>query len=80
MKLAQEELTQLRAIQESNKKLVNEFGIISISEESLKKRKATALMALEQLKTAEQDLAKKLEDKYGKGSVDIDSGEFIPLP
>jgi len=79
MKLAQEELTQLRAIQESNKKLVNEFGIISISEESLKKRKATALMALEQLKTAEQDLAKKLEDKYGKGSVDIDSGEFIPL-
>lgn len=79
MKIGKEELTQLKAIQESNKKLVNEFGMISISEESLKKRKATALMALEQLKTAEQDLAKKLEDKYGKGSVDIDSGEFIPL-
>ena len=24
-------------------------------------------------------LAKTLEDKYGKGSVNIDSGEFIPL-
>ena len=78
MKIGKEELTQLKAIQESNKKLVDEFGMISISEETLKKRKATALMALEQLKTAEQDLAKKLEDKYGKGSVNLETGEFTP--
>lgn len=79
MKLQQEEIAQLKAIQESTKKIVNEFGQISISEETLKKRKASALGYFEQLKVAEQDLAKKLEDKYGKGSVDIDSGEFIPL-
>lgn len=79
MKLEQEEIAQLKAIQENTKKIINEFGQISISEETLKKRKASALEYFEQLKVAEQDLAKKLEDKYGKGSVDIDSGEFIPL-
>ena len=44
MKLEQEEIAQLKAIQENTKKIINEFGQISISEETLKKRKASALV------------------------------------
>ena len=79
MKLTKEEVNQLKHIKSSTEKVVNEFGQISISEEGLKQRKARAVEFLDQLKGQENQLAKSLEDKYGKGSVNIDSGEFIPL-
>ena len=31
------------------------------------------------IEEAQVDLAKNLEEKYGKGTIDIDSGVFIPL-
>jgi len=79
MKLTKEEVDQLSQIKSSTERVVNEFGQISISEESLKQRKSRELEFLDQLKAQENQLAKTLEDKYGKGSVNIDSGEFIPL-
>lgn len=77
-KLSQEELNLLHESRQNNKAVVNELGQISILEENLKNRKDNALKYLEQLRLKETELAKALEDKYGKGTVDIDTGIFIP--
>lgn len=78
-KLTQEELIKLTEIQNSRKNITSELGNISIIEINLETRKQYAIKALSELSSQENLLAKSLEDKYGKGTVDISSGTFIPL-
>lgn len=78
MKLTNEEIEQLKIAQEQTKALITEFGQIALAEENLKQRKLSAIEYLNILKQKETELAKQLEEKYGKGTVNIDSGEFIP--
>ncbi len=79
-KLTQEELNQLSELQQKNAALVQELGQISLAEINLDARKEGAETFLAELKQAEVDLVKELEDKYGVGSIDLQAGEFIPAP
>jgi hypothetical protein len=79
-KLAQEELDQLSTIQQKNAALVQELGAISLAEINLDARKEKAEEFLAELREAEADLVKSLEDTYGVGSIDLSAGEFIPAP
>lgn len=78
VKLAEEELKSLLSVRENGKLIVQEFGQITIAEENLKQRKSSAIEFFNKLRQQETELAKQLEDKYGKGTVDTDTGEFIP--
>lgn len=78
-KLTEQEVENLKSIQYSNKAIVEEFGKINILELDLDSRKKRAVNFLTELRTLEQDTAKTLEEKYGKGTVNIDTGEFIKL-
>lgn len=79
IKIAQEDLDVLKKIQEDTNALIKEFGQIKLSEISLKQRTERAENFLEQLKLREKDAAEKLEAKYGKGSLNVETGELIPF-
>lgn len=79
IKIDQEDLNVLKKIQEDTDMLIKEFGQIKLSEVSLQQRAGRAEKFLEQLKLREKDAAEKLEAKYGKGSLNVDTGELIPF-
>lgn len=78
-KLSQEELKQIQDIQNKNQAITLEFGQIELIKLSLEERVQNAKEYLVELKQEEKVLAVTLEEVYGKGSIDLEKGEFIPL-
>ena len=78
-KLSQEELKQIQDIQNKNQAIIVEFGQIELIKLSLEERVQNAKEYLVELKQQEKVLAVTLEEVYGKGSIDLEKGEFIPL-
>ena len=78
-KLTQEELSQIETIKQKSQAIVQELGQIELLKVNLKDRKDNALAYLQELKQEEVDLAKALEESYGKGTIDLEKGEFIPF-
>jgi len=75
--LAQEELQQLKSIQEKRTKLIEQFGTLEVYIQDINIQKE---MLKEELKTLRQEEAKigeALQQKYGNGSIDLSKGEFI---
>ena len=79
LKLSEEEIGVLRGIDKSSRMITEELGKISISELELERRKERAEDYYFKLKTRELEVAKGLEKKYGRGTVDIVSGVFKPI-
>jgi hypothetical protein len=78
-KLTQEEIDSLILIQNKNRAIVEELGKIEIIQLDLDDRRERAENFLKQLRADEDATARSLEDKYGKGTVNIDKGEFTAL-
>jgi len=75
-KLSNEELQQLQQIQNKNRAVVQELGQIALAEIDLDKRQENAETFLENLRKEEAELGKALQDKYGQGNVNLETGEF----
>tara|TARA_Y100000589_G_C26870273_1_gene513671 strand:+ start:157 stop:450 length:294 start_codon:yes stop_codon:yes gene_type:complete len=73
------ELNQLRELRDKINQLTAEFGQLSINKIKLKELEITLKTRLSTLEKEESKLAKTLSDKYGKGSIDLDSGTFTPI-
>jgi len=78
-KLSQDQLQQLRTIQQNTQAVVQELGQIEIAKIQLKKRQQVAQQYFEDLLEQQQTVAQEIEDVFGKGTVDIETGEFIAL-
>jgi len=78
-KLSQQQLQQIKLIQQKNQSVVQELGEIEILKLQLKKRQQTAHKYFEDLLEEQQTIAQEIEDAFGKGSVNIETGEFTPL-
>ena len=84
-KFIKEELDQIKELREKNNSLIQQFGQLKV-ERLLTNQRLEKLSEAEEnlhseytdLQQQEKDLVKKLNEKYGAGTVDIDSGEFIP--
>jgi uncharacterized coiled-coil DUF342 family protein len=84
-KFIKEELDQIKELREKNSSLIQQFGQLKV-ERLLTNQRLEKLSEAEEnlhseytdLQQQEKDLVKKLNEKYGAGTVDIDSGEFIP--
>ena len=84
-KFTQEELDQILKLRESNAQKITEFGQVEL-EILLANQRLEALADAKNklqeeyvgLQAKENDLIKELNDKYGAGTVDLASGEFIP--
>jgi hypothetical protein len=74
--LTQEEIDSLKSIQEQNNQLIANFGQLEIAIQSLELQKEQLIEVLTALKTKENDMGKTLQDKYGNGNINIETGEF----
>ena len=73
-----EEITKLRNLQSKFNNATIQFGQLKISQIKLKETESTLKNALKELEHEESTLAKSLTEKYGKGSLDIETGTFTP--
>jgi|LakMenE18May11ns_1017448.scaffolds.fasta_scaffold9935604_4 hypothetical protein len=77
--LTQEEIDSLKSIQEQNNQLIANFGQLEIAIQSLELQKEQLIEVLTALKTKENDMGKTLQDKYGNGNINIETGEFTKI-
>ncbi len=80
IKLTTEEIEKLKEIQQKNAAVTNEFGNLEITKLQIEARKTEAIKFFNDLKEEEQTFGKELSDKYGVGSIDLEKGEFTPVP
>lgn len=74
--LTQEEINELKSIQEQNSNLIFSFGQIEAAIQNLEIQKSALKQTLVSLKEKETALAATLQDKYGNGNINIETGEF----
>ena len=75
--LTQEEITQLKAIQQERYSIVDKFGTVEIQFQELESIKQKLKLEYEKLKQKEEVLGKQLQDKYGDGTINLEKGEFV---
>ena len=78
-KLTQEEINNLNVIKQRTEFIIKEYGQISLIKLTIEEREAQAKDFLLRTKEMEKQVSVYLEEKYGKGSVDLDKGEFRPI-
>jgi len=71
--LTQEEITQLKDLQDKRKSLSGQFGLLEINYET---QKQSLLYQLNQLLQEEDKIGSQLQEKYGDGTINLDKGEF----
>ena len=76
-KFTQEELTELKDIRKQFSDVSYKLGQIEMQMITLKNDKSTLVSEFNNTIEKEKEVASKLLDKYGKGQIDIESGEFI---
>jgi hypothetical protein len=74
-----EELQTLRNLQQKRDKLTIDFGYIEFQIQELELQKETLIEFLTQLKQEETQVGQEITNKYGKGSVDLNNGEFTVM-
>ena len=79
-KLEEKELKDLQENQGKINQVVSNIGTISIQKINLEKSKENLLEELKKIEGEQIEMKKELEDKYGKISVNLQSGEFEIIP
>jgi hypothetical protein len=74
-----EELDQIKAIQENYTQLTTSFGQIEIAQEALTSQKEALKKALATFKEQEMEFGKALQEKYGVGTINLETGEFTKV-
>tara|TARA_R110001592_G_scaffold96806_1_gene277676 strand:- start:470 stop:730 length:261 start_codon:yes stop_codon:yes gene_type:complete len=78
-KFTKEELQEIKTLQENLNTLSFQFGQLQISKIKLKEQEDYLKNQFLSLNKEETNVAQKLTDKYGKGNLDLETGEFIPV-
>jgi len=77
-KLTQEELATLKELQQNGQTVIEELGQIELAKFSLEQRRAKTEQFLTDLQKQEQEFVQTITNKYGIGSINPETGEFIP--
>lgn len=75
--LTPEEITQLKELKQGFVELTSAVGNVEIQIMNLELMKENLKSELSKLQQKEQVLAKNLEEKYGNGTISLESGEFL---
>ena len=76
-KLTENEIISVKEIQKLRAEIIEKYGLIEMSIQDLELQKQEVTEELKEIKTTELKLSKELQSKYGVGTINIDSGEFI---
>jgi stress response protein YsnF len=75
--LTQEELQEVKDLQIENSNLISQFGELEVVIQNLSLKKEELIIKLKELKDREVKIGQTLQDKYGDGNIDIETGEFV---
>ena len=73
-----EELDKLKQLRSNLSNMTASFGQLAISKIKIEEQENILKKQLAELEQQENNLAKELTDKYGKGSIDLETGTFTP--
>jgi stress response protein YsnF len=75
--LTKEEIEKLKVIQDNEANLITQFGQLEYQIQSLNLQKENLKNNITKLQTESSNFGKELQDKYGEGTIDVTTGEFI---
>jgi uncharacterized protein involved in exopolysaccharide biosynthesis len=75
--LTQEELSQLKSLRDQQNTILNGLGSIEYRITLLETNKATLKAQITELEKANADLGAQLTEKYGNGTLNLETGEII---
>jgi hypothetical protein len=75
-KLSEQEIQDLKEFQIKNNQIAMSLGQIEIQKVILENQKDELVNKLAELQETQTKLGKELQDKYGIGSINIETGEF----
>ena len=78
-KFSEEELKQLTTLQKKTQQSTFQFGQLYLSKLRLEEQETVLKNQVIALEKEEAELAETLSAKYGRGSINIDTGEFTPI-
>ena len=78
IKFTEEEIKQLKDLQTKVDQIIISLGQISLQRTQLDKLEESTKDEFSRLKQQEVTLGESFSKKYGVGTLDINSGEFIP--
>ena len=78
-KFTQEELNSLRSFQTRMEQVVTQLGRVHFSKIKLNEQENVLKNEIKSIEKEEQELAQTLTNKYGRGSLDIETGNFTPV-
>ena len=73
-----QDLDKIKKLQENLTSIGTQFGQIKIAKMKLEDQEIVLKKQLDLLTKEESDIAKAFTDKYGRGSLDVETGEFTP--
>ena len=76
-KLSKEELQSLKDNQPESSNLVFQLGQVDVQRSILEGQRSEVLSKLGDLQDSQNKLAKELQEKYGDGNINLETGEFI---
>ena len=84
-KFTEEELNSITEIRDGNSRIISELGQVELQSflindqlKELNELKSTLQIQFKNLQAKESELIGQLNEKYGIGTVDINTGEFVP--
>ena len=77
--VAPKDIEEIKTLQLGLNNLNSKFGQLYITKMKLEKEETILKNELSSLEEKETIIAKTFTDKYGKGSLDIETGEFTPV-
>ena len=77
IKLSQEEISKLEESRTEENKILVEAGRIALNKILFQEREDQNMEEYKMFRSKQNELAQSLQDKYGEGTINIDSGEFI---
>lgn len=78
-KLSVEQLEQIKDFQQKYQSLSQELGSIELQKIALETRRKEAEEYLAGLQQEERMIAEQIEKQFGKGTINLELGEFIPF-
>ena len=75
--ITEEDKKTVLSIQEKENTFIVELGKLELDIQNLELQKENILDQVASFNQEKKDLAKMLQDKYGEGTFDLESGEFI---
>ena len=77
-KFTEEEINTLKSFQSRMDQVINQLGRVNLSKIKLNEQEDLLKDEIKNIEKAEQELAQTLTSKYGKGSLDMETGTFTP--